>query len=93
MLGDWINFVSLLAVIIYIYTYTLYFRYIESLSPESKYISDWEGSLCAKQENTTIPDNTKLPTHWFKTGTATTNVVEALWTLRNNLLRDSLNII
>ena len=69
------------------------FRYIEGLSSENKYISNWDKQMSATSENTQIPDTTKLPADWLGNGVGNHgNVVNALWTLRNMMMRDVLAI-
>ena len=47
----------------------------------------------ATLENTQIPDITKLPSNWLGNGFGNHgNVVNALWTLRNMMMRDVLAI-
>uniref|UniRef100_V5IA74 Protein polybromo-1 n=1 Tax=Anoplophora glabripennis TaxID=217634 RepID=V5IA74_ANOGL len=72
-----------------------YIRYIEGLQGESKHITPWEKTLQATQENTPIPDLEKLQnvTTWLgRKADQHDNVVAALWTLRNQLLKDTLNL-
>ncbi|KAL5013533.1 hypothetical protein ScPMuIL_007803 [Solemya velum] len=42
-----------------------YLRYIEGLTPESRNVSDWDKNLCATHENTTTPDESRLPSQWL----------------------------
>lgn len=73
----------------------LLFRYIEGLQGESKHITSWEKTLQATQENTPIPDLEKLQnvTSWLgRKADQHDNVVAALWALRNQLLKDTLNL-
>ncbi|XP_044019978.1 protein polybromo-1 isoform X3 [Aphidius gifuensis] len=70
-----------------------YLRYIEGLNVENRYISNWDKQMNATTENTTIPDMTKLPVEWLGNGVGNHgNVVNALWTLRNMMMRDVLAI-
>ncbi|GAB6031247.1 hypothetical protein CHUAL_009055 [Chamberlinius hualienensis] len=70
-----------------------YLRYIEGLQPENKTISNWDANLKATQENTSLYDSGRLPVHWLGNGVGSHgNVVNALWALRDFMLKDSLNI-
>ncbi|XP_034942972.1 protein polybromo-1 isoform X2 [Chelonus insularis] len=70
-----------------------YLRYIEGLNVENRYISNWDKQLSATPENTQIPDVAKLPAEWLGNGVGNHgNVVNALWTLRNMMMRDVLAI-
>ncbi|XP_014213289.1 protein polybromo-1 isoform X3 [Copidosoma floridanum] len=70
-----------------------YLRYIEGLNTENRYISNWDRQLIATPENTQVPDVTKLPAEWLGNGVGNHgNVVNALWTLRNMMMRDVLAI-
>ncbi|XP_076249117.1 protein polybromo isoform X1 [Calliopsis andreniformis] len=70
-----------------------YLRYIEALNVENRYISNWDKQMNANSDNTQIPDVTKLPAEWLGNGVGNHgNVVNALWTLRNMMMRDVLAI-
>ncbi|XP_023290298.1 protein polybromo-1 isoform X3 [Orussus abietinus] len=70
-----------------------YLRYIEGLNVENRYISNWDKQMNATSENTQIPEVTKLPAEWLGNGVGNHgNVVNALWTLRNMMMRDVLAI-
>ncbi|OXU25338.1 hypothetical protein TSAR_015577 [Trichomalopsis sarcophagae] len=70
-----------------------YVRYIEGLTAENRYISNWDKQMSASPENTQIPEVTKLPADWLGNGVGNHgNVVNALWTLRNMMMRDVLAI-
>ncbi|XP_058792072.1 protein polybromo-1 isoform X2 [Phymastichus coffea] len=70
-----------------------YLRYIEGLTSDNRYISNWDKQLNATSENTQIPEVTKLPEEWLGNGVGNHgNVVNALWTLRNMMMRDVLAI-
>lgn len=70
-----------------------YLRYIEGLQPENKSISNWDINLKATQENTPLYDSGRLPVYWLANGVGSHgNVVNALWALRDYMLKDSLNI-
>ncbi|XP_065348205.1 protein polybromo-1 isoform X6 [Cloeon dipterum] len=69
-----------------------YIRYIEGINSDSRHISNWEKSLKATPE-TTMVDPTRLPAHWLNNGVGNHgNVTNALWALRDYLMRDSLNL-
>lgn len=68
-------------------------RYIEGLNAESRTISDWDKNLSATQENTPAPDESRLPTQWLAQGAGYHgSVTDALWALRDLMLKDALNI-
>jgi hypothetical protein len=71
----------------------VYFRYIEGLQADRKHISHWDKLLKATPENTPIPDASRLPAHWLGNGVGNHgNIVNALWTLRDFMMRDALGI-
>jgi hypothetical protein len=71
-------------------------RYIESLhvsAGERRHMTNWEKTLNATSKNTRAPDPEKLPSHWLANGAGSHGTsVEALWALRNFMMRDSLNL-
>ncbi|KAL3851885.1 hypothetical protein ACJMK2_015582 [Sinanodonta woodiana] len=70
-----------------------YLKYIEGLNADSHYISDWDKNLAATQENTQTPDESRLPGQWLAQGAGYHgNVTNALWALRDLMLKDTLNI-
>ncbi|XP_066994132.2 protein polybromo-1 isoform X3 [Anabrus simplex] len=70
-----------------------YIKYIEGLQADNKHISSWEKHLKATQENTPVPDPTRLPAHWLGNGVGNHgNIVNALWTLRDFMMRDALGV-
>ncbi|KAF2888456.1 hypothetical protein ILUMI_17717 [Ignelater luminosus] len=73
-----------------------YIKYIEGLHSENRYITSWEKTLNATRENTPAPpDPEKLNSvaTWLgKKYEQQDDVVNALWDLRNQLLRDSLGL-
>ncbi|KAK9878876.1 hypothetical protein WA026_003705 [Henosepilachna vigintioctopunctata] len=72
-----------------------YIKYIEGLQVENKFISPWEKVLHANPENTVTPDPEKLQniSTWLgKKADQQDNVFNALWALRNQLLRDTLGL-
>ncbi|XP_019875742.2 protein polybromo-1 isoform X3 [Aethina tumida] len=72
-----------------------YIKYIEGLQAENKYITQWERTLNATQENSPAPDLEKLNnvTTWLgRKADQHDNVVAAIWALRNQLLRDTLGL-
>lgn len=70
------------------------FRYIEGLHAENKYITNWEKTLHATPENTPAPDPEKLNSvsTWLGKKASQENVLQALWNLRNQLLKDTLGL-
>ncbi|XP_033610687.1 protein polybromo-1 isoform X6 [Cryptotermes secundus] len=70
-----------------------YIKYIEGLQADSKHISHWDKHLKATPDNTAIPDPSRLPAHWLGNGVGNHgNIVNALWTLRDFMMRDALGI-
>ncbi|GFO15453.1 polybromo 1 [Plakobranchus ocellatus] len=70
-----------------------YLRYIEGLTTESHTISNWNRELSACQENTTEVPESNLPGGWLSQGAgAHGSVTNALWALRDFMLKDTLNI-
>lgn len=61
---------------------------------ENKYVTNWEKTLHATPENTPAPDPEKLTsvTSWLGKRVGQENVVQALWNLRNQLLKDTLGL-
>ncbi|KAL1436997.1 hypothetical protein MTO96_049016 [Rhipicephalus appendiculatus] len=67
--------------------------YIENLQPDSKHVTNWDAQLKATKENTPVYDASRLPTHWLGNGVGSHgNAVNALWALRDFMLRDALGI-
>lgn len=71
-----------------------YLKYIEGLNSESNTVSKWDQMLKAQRRDThlTKEQESRLPAHWLKSKGAHTTMVDALWRLRDLMLRDSLNI-
>ncbi|XP_051997457.1 protein polybromo-1-like isoform X3 [Xyrauchen texanus] len=71
-----------------------YLKYIEGLSAESSTISKWDQSLKAQRKNCqlTREQESRLPAHWLKSKGAHTTMADALWRLRDLMMRDTLNI-
>ena len=68
-------------------------RYIEGLQAECHYISNWDSHLKATPETTHPPDPHRLPTHWLSNSVENHgSALNALWALRNYMLKDALNI-
>jgi len=67
-------------------------RYIEGLSVDNKSIANWERHLKATPENTPPADVDRLA-HWLNNGFGSHgNLVNALWALREFMVRDALGI-
>lgn len=67
-------------------------RYIEGLRADKPFISDWDKNLTANAENTSTDPN-RLPAHWLAEGPGYHgNTSNALWALRDLMLKDTLNI-
>ncbi|XP_071450417.1 protein polybromo-1 isoform X3 [Hetaerina americana] len=76
-----------------------YIKYIEGLQADNKYISQWERHLKATPENTRSVGAGgegalgRLPGHWLANGAGDHgSILNALWTLRDFMLRDALSI-
>uniref|UniRef100_A0AAY4E512 Protein polybromo-1 n=1 Tax=Denticeps clupeoides TaxID=299321 RepID=A0AAY4E512_9TELE len=71
-----------------------YLRYIEGLNAESSTVSKWDQTLSARRKDVrlTKEQESRLPTHWLKSKGAHTTMADALWRLRDLMLRDTLNI-
>uniref|UniRef100_A0A4W6D6S4 Protein polybromo-1 n=1 Tax=Lates calcarifer TaxID=8187 RepID=A0A4W6D6S4_LATCA len=71
-----------------------YLKYIEGLNSESTTVSKWDQTLKAQRRDAhlTKEQESRLPAHWLKSKGAHTTMADALWRLRDLMLRDSLNI-
>ncbi|KAM3847359.1 protein polybromo-1 isoform 2-T2 [Vipera latastei] len=71
-----------------------YLKYIEGLSADSNSISKWDQTLSARRRDAHLSkeQESRLPTHWLKSKGAHTTMADALWRLRDLMLRDTLNI-
>ncbi|XP_046881152.1 polybromo 1, like isoform X1 [Hypomesus transpacificus] len=71
-----------------------YLKYIEGLNSDTATISKWDQTLKARRRDThlTKEQESRLPSHWLKSKGAHTTMADALWRLRDLMLRDSLNI-
>lgn len=71
-----------------------YLKYIEGLNSESSTVSKWDQTLKARRRDAhlTKEQESRLPAHWLKSKGAHTTMADALWRLRDLMLRDSLNI-
>ncbi|XP_041875396.1 protein polybromo-1 isoform X8 [Corvus kubaryi] len=71
-----------------------YLKYIEGLSAESNSISKWDQTLAARRRDVHLSkeQESRLPLHWLKSKGAHTTMADALWRLRDLMLRDTLNI-
>ncbi|XP_074986676.1 protein polybromo-1 isoform X3 [Caretta caretta] len=71
-----------------------YLKYIEGLSAESNSISKWDQTLSARRRDVHLSkeQESRLPSHWLKSKGAHTTMADALWRLRDLMLRDTLNI-
>ncbi|MEQ2172991.1 hypothetical protein GOODEAATRI_027061 [Goodea atripinnis] len=71
-----------------------YLRYIEGLSAESSTTSKWDHALTVKKQDVrlTKEQESRLPSHWLKSKGAHKTMADALWRLRDLMLRDTLNI-
>uniref|UniRef100_UPI0037E9B83E polybromo 1, like isoform X3 n=1 Tax=Semicossyphus pulcher TaxID=241346 RepID=UPI0037E9B83E len=71
-----------------------YLKYIEGLNSESSTVSKWDQTLRAQRRDAhlTKEQESRLPAHWLKSKGAHTTMADALWRLRDLMLRDSLNI-
>ncbi|XP_063071885.1 protein polybromo-1 isoform X2 [Engraulis encrasicolus] len=71
-----------------------YLRYIEGLNAESTTVSKWDQALSARKKDVrlTKEQESRLPSHWLKSKGAHNTMADALWRLRDLMLRDSINI-
>ncbi|CAL8338803.1 unnamed protein product [Merluccius merluccius] len=71
-----------------------YLKYIEGLSAESPTISKWDHTLSARKKDVrlTKEQEGRLPSHWLKSKGAHNTMADALWRLRDLMLRDTLTI-
>ncbi|XP_035245106.1 protein polybromo-1-like isoform X1 [Anguilla anguilla] len=71
-----------------------YLKYIEGLNAESSTVSKWDQTLLARRKDVrlTKEQESRLPSHWLKSKGAHTTMADALWRLRDLMLRDTLNI-
>ncbi|XP_048877536.1 protein polybromo-1-like [Brienomyrus brachyistius] len=71
-----------------------YLKYIEGLHAESPSVSRWDQALSARRKDVrlTKEQESRLPSHWLKSKGAHTTMADALWRLRDLMLRDTLNI-
>lgn len=71
-----------------------YLKYIEGLTAESNSISKWDQTLAARRRDIHLSkeQESRLPSHWLKSKGAHTTMADALWRLRDLMLRDTLNI-
>jgi len=75
-----------------------YIKYIESLHLQNRYVSNWDRTLRATVETSAVNDVNRLPVHWFGPGSQITrpngsqDTVSSIWTLREQMLKDTLNI-
>ncbi|XP_058259192.1 polybromo 1, like isoform X3 [Hemibagrus wyckioides] len=71
-----------------------YLKYIEGLSADCPTISKWDQSLKAQRKDSRLSreQESRLPSHWLKSKGAHTTMVDALWRLRDLMMRDTLSI-
>ncbi|XP_034022488.1 protein polybromo-1-like isoform X1 [Thalassophryne amazonica] len=71
-----------------------YLKYIEGLTAESCTISKWDQTLSVQKQDVrlTKEQESRLPSHWLKSKGAHKTMADALWRLRDLMLRDTLNI-
>lgn len=56
-------------------------------------MSPWEKTLNASEENTPVPDSSKLPGHWLANGERNhASLTSALWSLRDLMMRDLMKL-
>lgn len=68
-------------------------QYIKRLRPDCRHVSNYEQQLNATPENTPMPNRDHLPSNWLANGEGNHgDVVNALWALRNFMLKESLNL-
>ncbi|KAG8007830.1 Protein polybromo-1, partial [Nibea albiflora] len=71
-----------------------YLRYIEGLTAESSTISKWDQTLSVQKQDVrlTKEQESRLPSHWLKSKGAHKTMADALWRIRDLMLRDTLNV-
>ncbi|XP_061779568.1 protein polybromo-1-like [Nerophis lumbriciformis] len=71
-----------------------YLKYIEGLNADSSTVSKWDQTLKAQRRDAhfTKEQESRLPAHWLKSKGAHTTMADALWRLRDLMLKDSLSI-
>nr|XP_023661253.1 protein polybromo-1-like isoform X6 [Paramormyrops kingsleyae] len=71
-----------------------YLKYIEGLHAETPSINKWDQTLSARRKDVhlTKEQESRLPLHWLKSKGAHSTMADALWRLRDLMLRDTLNI-
>ncbi|KAM9482460.1 polybromo 1, like isoform 1-T2 [Clarias gariepinus] len=71
-----------------------YLKYIEGLNADCPTISKWDQSLKAQRKDSRLSreQESRLPSHWLKSKGAHTTMVDALWRLRDLMMRDTLSI-
>ncbi|XP_030231386.1 protein polybromo-1 isoform X1 [Gadus morhua] len=71
-----------------------YLKYIEGLSAECPTVSKWDQTLSARKSDVrlTKEQEARLPSHWLKSKGAHNTMADALWRLRDLMLRDSLTV-
>ncbi|KAM5148765.1 protein polybromo-1 isoform 4-T4 [Mantella aurantiaca] len=71
-----------------------YLKYIEGLTAESNCISKWDQTLSARRRDIHLSkeQESRLPSYWLKSKGAHSTMANALWRLRDLMLRDTLNI-
>ena len=72
-----------------------YMRYIEGLTPQNQSVSNWRRIVQpAPVHYPRDPASLRLPTHWLgNSATHHNSAVDALWALRDLMLKDTLNIV
>lgn len=74
----------------------IYLRYIENLAAKKPTLTDFHTTLAPrKNPPPALSANRNLPSHWFKDGLPPAhqnNVAEALWNLRDYMLKDALSL-
>uniref|UniRef100_A0A8C4WYR2 HMG box domain-containing protein n=1 Tax=Eptatretus burgeri TaxID=7764 RepID=A0A8C4WYR2_EPTBU len=71
-----------------------YVRYIESLNKDGRSVSRWQHTFTARREDVPLSreQEARLPVHWLPSKGAHSCMAQALWRLRDIMLRDALNI-
>ena len=64
------------------------FRYIEGLRDNKPYLSNWSELADVPHQKSQNP----LPTHWLKEEHGFESTTEALWALRDHMLRDAVTL-
>jgi len=69
---------------------TIFCRYIEGLRDDQAKLCNW--SELANAPSKPKPPTGQLPTHWLKDNHGYQSATDALWALRDHMLKDSITL-